>query len=119
VIARFADTSFFLALLIPEDEFHPAAVVLAINWRGLLVTTDFVMVEVANRLSPGHSRGVYSKFFRAISTDARMNILPASRALIDEGTELYNARADKDWSLDRLHLIFSDTATGPHGCFDS
>ena len=96
-MSRFVDTSYFLPLLIPGDQYHAAAVSLASQWRGYKVTTDFVMVEVANHLSPRQSRGVFAKFFRTISGDPRMNILPASRHLIERGTSLYETRGDKDW----------------------
>jgi predicted nucleic acid-binding protein len=49
VIPRFADTSYFLALLIPNDENHAAAVALAAQWREQLVTTsltDCISFEV-------------------------------------------------------------------------
>jgi predicted nucleic acid-binding protein len=98
-MSRFADTSYFLALLIPNDENHAAAVSLAVEWRGLLVTTDFVLLEVGNHLSPPQSRGVFAKFMRAISDEPRMNIIPASRDWIERGIRLYEARLDKGWSL--------------------
>jgi predicted nucleic acid-binding protein len=98
-MARFADTSYFLALLIPNDECHAAAKALSVDWRGSLVTTDFVVIEVGNHLSPQMSRAVFAKFTRAISQEPRMTIIPASRQWIERGLALYEARSDKDWSL--------------------
>ena len=59
--ARFVDTSYFLAILLPNDENHAAAVELA-NWRGSLVTTDQVLVETGNFLAPQRSRRVFAQF---------------------------------------------------------
>ena len=98
-MSRFVDTSYFLALLIPNDENHAAAVAIATEGRELLITTDFVLIEVANHLSPPPSRGVFARFFYAISNEPRMNIVAASREWMRRGTDLYNARSDKGWSL--------------------
>jgi predicted nucleic acid-binding protein len=68
-MSRFADTSYLLALLIPDDQYHVPAVVLATGWRGKLVTTDFVLVEAANHLSPRQSRNVFARFARAIAAE--------------------------------------------------
>lgn len=67
MIARFGDTSYFLALLIPNDESHMAAVQLATDWHGPLVTTDYVLLEAGNHLSPQASRRVFAKFVRTCS----------------------------------------------------
>ena len=66
MMARFADTSYFLALLIPNDENHHTAVELA-HWTGALVTTDWVLVETGNFLAPQQSRVIFSKLVRAYS----------------------------------------------------
>jgi hypothetical protein len=91
-MSRFADTSYFLALLIPNDENHSVAVTLATEWRGSLVTKDFVLMEVGNHLSPPKTRGVFAKFLAAISREPRMNIIPASHEWVTRGTELYDSR---------------------------
>jgi predicted nucleic acid-binding protein len=67
MIARFADTSYWLALLIPNDEKHDRAVELATTWSGPLVTTDWVLVEVGNHLSPPQSRQVFIRFMRSMA----------------------------------------------------
>ena len=98
-MARFADTSYFLALLIPNDVYHNCALRLASEWTGDLMTTDFVLVEVANHLSPRLCRGVFSKLHGLISRDPRMSIVEATREWMDRGRALYDGRRDKDWSL--------------------
>ena len=47
-MAQFADTSYFLALLIANDEKHGAAVALASGSGEAQVTTDWVLMEVGN-----------------------------------------------------------------------
>ena len=98
-MSRFADTSYFLALLIPNDENHAVAVKLAAEWRGALLTTDFVVIEVGNHLSPQRSRGVFARFFRAIAQEPRITVVPSSRQWLDRRLTLYESRPDKNWSL--------------------
>ncbi len=98
MIARFADTSYFLALLIPNDENHAAAVRLS-AWTGPLVTTDWVLVETGNFLAPQQSRRIFTQFVRAMVAEPRITVVPASLKILQRGLELYESRPDKDWSL--------------------
>ncbi|MGC8542277.1 MAG: type II toxin-antitoxin system VapC family toxin [Phycisphaerae bacterium] len=96
--ARFADTSYFLAILVPNDENHAAAVKLA-DWAGRLVTTDWILVETGNFLAPQCSRRVFTQFVRTIVSETRATIVQASSELLTRGIALYESRPDKDWSL--------------------
>ena len=98
-MSRFADTSYFLALLIPNDEYHERAVALAVVWGGPMMTTEFVLIEVGNHLSPRHSRGVFVRFVDAITREARMTLIPSSHEWFQRGLRFYEDRPDKDWSL--------------------
>src|SRR5258708_3911405 len=98
-MARFADTSYFLALLIPNDENHSAAFALARESHKEQVTTDWVLTEVANHLASSRSRGVFIRFLRAIEKDSQMIVVEASRELMQNGLTLYESRLDKNWSL--------------------
>src|ERR1043165_9216749 len=69
--SHFADTSYFLALLIPNDENHPKAVTVANQSRAAIVTTDWVLVEVGNHLSSTRSRGIFSRFLELLKGDSR------------------------------------------------
>jgi predicted nucleic acid-binding protein len=95
----FADTSYFLALLIPADVNHAIARRWAETNRIPLITSEYVLVEVGNYLSPVPARRLFGQFWRALRSDGRMTIVPASSDLMVRGTELYEARLDKPWSL--------------------
>jgi predicted nucleic acid-binding protein len=47
----FADSNFYVALLIARDSNHAKAKAIAQTWTGNVVTTDYVLIEVANHLS--------------------------------------------------------------------
>jgi len=95
----FGDTSYFLALLIAGDENHAAAQEWAARSRNPIVTTEFVVLEVANFLSPPATRGLLAGFLRALYSDARLTLLGASSEQLKQGCDLYLARKDKSWSL--------------------
>jgi len=95
----FGDTSYFLAMLIPSDVNHAAARSWAERNRTPIVTTEYVVVEVGNYLSPEPTRRLFSDFLRALHSDPRITLIPASSELLERGADLYRSRSDKSWSL--------------------
>ena len=95
----FADTSFYGAVLNPRDRWHEEAVRLGRSWRHGVVLTDFILLELANALSPVQSRHVFIEFSRSLRANPRIVIVPASRQLFDAGLGRYAQRPDKSWSL--------------------
>jgi uncharacterized protein len=95
----FADTSYFLALLIPADINHSPARRWSEAHSIPLITSEYVLVEVGNFLSPVPARRLFGQFWRAVHSDSRMTVVPASPSLLTRGSELYEARLDKPWSL--------------------
>jgi len=95
----FADSAFYLAVANPHDELHDAAAVLARDFRGKRVTTDFVLVEVGNFLARSDDRPLFLDLVDRLRASPHTDIVPADRALIDAGLDLYRRRLDKDWSL--------------------
>jgi predicted nucleic acid-binding protein len=57
--AVFADTSFYLALLSTDDEFHDRAVQLSLEMRRPIVVTEFVLLETGNSLSSVNQRRLF------------------------------------------------------------
>jgi len=95
----FADTSFFVALLVPRDSFHAAAVQLMADLTETIVTTDWFLVETANFMARSKTRHRVAGFVRDLQADRRLNIIPASAAAIEAGLSLYERCQDKQWSL--------------------
>ena len=61
--AVFADTSFFLASLNPEDELHGTAITLSRRVTSLRLTTGFILLEVANAMSKAAHRVQFVEFY--------------------------------------------------------
>jgi predicted nucleic acid-binding protein len=99
VSERFADSFVFLAMLNRRDRKHAAAVAALGNSRDRLVTTAWILTELADGLCAARSRGAFVSLEARLKGDSRFTIVPASAQLFDEGLELYRQRPDKDWSL--------------------
>ncbi|MGI8966427.1 MAG: type II toxin-antitoxin system VapC family toxin, partial [Limisphaerales bacterium] len=97
--AVFADTSFFLASLNPDDELHDQAIALSREIIAPRLTTAFVLWEVANAMSRATQRSQFVEFYSRLKEHPRARIIPVSQKLFDRGYELYASRKDKDWSL--------------------
>ncbi len=95
----FADTSFYLALFNPDDDYHAAA------WRWaeatdlFVVITDFVLVELGNSLSETPRRTDFPDLVRHLRNHDKTLVVPATRELFDAGLGPYARRQDKSWSI--------------------
>ena len=109
---RFADTYYFLALLSPEDAGHERATAASRQSRerrDVLVTTAWVLTELADALASSRNRNLFSQTLAAIRADPRFRIVPPTEGLFDRGVELYEKRSDKDWSLtDCISFVVMD-----------
>ena len=96
---QFADSFVFLAILNPRDRRHAAAVEAMNRTSVPLVTTAWVLTELADGLCARNSRGVFLKIEERLRRDGRVTIVGASDELYEAGLGLYRGRPDKDWSL--------------------
>lgn len=69
--AIFAGTHFFIALLSDRDEAHDRAVELGERHAGELVTTAWVLTELANTLSRIKDRGLFGETLEILRNDPR------------------------------------------------
>src|SRR5947209_4787432 len=95
----FADTSFFVAFLSRKDCFHSQARQLMTALQSRMVTTDWIIVEIANFMAKTPLRSSAADLVRRLQANPRMDIVPASAAAIEEGLKLYEQYQDKQWSL--------------------
>jgi predicted nucleic acid-binding protein len=117
----FADTFYYLALLNMEDEAHERAVGLSGTLTAPIVTTAWVLTELANAYSGAAVKTAFLRLLRSLGNDPNCTIIPPSQPLFEKGLELFGQRLDKDWSLTdcisflvmREHGI-TDALTGDH-----
>jgi predicted nucleic acid-binding protein len=94
----FADTFFFLALLTRGSAAHGRAVELNRADRPI-VTTWFVMLELADHLCDSRNRHLFPKVLDAISSDNRFDLVQMDADTLNKAANLYRNRTDKEWSL--------------------
>ncbi len=101
----FIDTVAWIALLNSRDNYHlPAQQVMnqLRQQNTALVTTEFVLLEVADALSNPPIRAQAVKFMDSLLQLPQvpaLQIVPITRSLWLEGWNLYKQRIDKEWGL--------------------
>ena len=99
MIPLFADTSFYIAIVSVRDIAHAKAIAAARAHHGSTVTTEYVLLEVANWLSRADDKPVFLDLHAQLKADPASDIVPVDSAIRDRGLALYETRRDKDWSL--------------------
>ena len=64
-----------------------------------LVTTEFVLIEVANAFCASAWRGKAIKLIEGLRLLPNLRIIEAESSLLSHGWQLYCDRLDKEWSL--------------------
>jgi len=95
----FVDSFYFVACLNREDQHHEKALVYARQPMGRMITTRWVLMEVADALAASACRNKVAAFIAALEADANATIAEASPSLFRRGLELYDKRPDKEWTL--------------------
>lgn len=96
------DTAAWIALVNTRDELHSRAEQTMADLRRrnvALVTTEFVLLEVANALCTSAWRGKAIRLIDGLRSLADLQIVAADTTLLAEGWQLYRSRLDKEWSL--------------------
>lgn len=94
----FADAFYFIALLSDADEHHGDAVALSAK-AAILVTTDYVLLEVADALACTRQRTDVEGFIQFVWSSSQIDVVPGDRDLLEAGLDLFANRRDKQWSL--------------------
>jgi len=98
----FIDTAAWIALANMDDEFHTRATQIMgdlLTQKARLVTTEFVLLEVADALTAPNLRSNTIKFINRLRQAPILQIIPLSEDLLANGWLLYSQRLDKSWGL--------------------
>jgi predicted nucleic acid-binding protein len=93
VNALFADSVYLFALANPRDQHHARAAGFDPCGR-MLVTTRYILVEVADGFSRPSDRSRAIDLIDALETNPNARIIPADEALFREGFDLFRQRPD-------------------------
>jgi len=118
----FADTFYFLALVNALDKAHARAMAFTASYRGKLITTEWVMIELADALAASpQGRAEFLSTRSDLQADTSAIVLPSEQPLLEEGIQRYSQRLDKQWSLtDCISFVVMERAgitealTGDH-----
>ncbi len=98
----FSDTASINALVNTRDQWHQ----IAVEWerqlsveKRQLVTTEFVLIEIADGLAAMKLRQHASRVIDTLQTSSWVDVIPASSTLDARALTLYRNRRDKDWGL--------------------
>ncbi len=95
----FADTFALLAWLNPRDEAHAVVAAYLDGFTGRLLTTEWVLLELADALSAPQARSTAVAFLQAVRVDPLFEVVAYLPAVYQAGFDVFAARPDKDWSL--------------------
>ena len=96
----FADSFYFFALVNRHDPAHAKALTFSQTFTGRLVTTGFVLVELADGCaSTAQRRAVAAEAVSELRNNPDVAIVPFTDQLFEQGMSLYQQRPDKEWSL--------------------
>lgn len=103
--SAFLDTAGWLAMLNTKDGLHTQAITVrdALQKRRVqLLTTEFVLIEVADAFAAPPLRAVTTEVYRGLrqaTTASAIEIISLSEDLLAKGWNLYSQRPDKEWGL--------------------
>ncbi len=95
----FADAFYFLARLNRRDEHHERVVEFSRGFRARLVTSDWILMEVADALAASACRRRVREFIHHLHQNAACEVIPASGELLNRALDMYHQHGDKEWTL--------------------
>jgi predicted nucleic acid-binding protein len=95
----FADTAFWIALVVKQDQYHERAREWSVRLSGRITTTLAVLLETANALARPAWRAHGIALLDHIQQRSDVSVLELDPDLWRRGWELYRTRPDKGWSL--------------------
>ncbi len=98
----FVDTAYIYALFNKRDQWDEKA----LEWQqkiarvnSALLTTQFILTEIADGLSQLKSRQNAANIIHALEDSEIVEVIPATSELFRKGLNFYESRTDKSWGL--------------------
>jgi uncharacterized protein len=95
----FLDTSYLLALIRKKDARHEVALTASAIHDGPFITTDLVLVELANCLSQPPYRATAAAIIEKIRSDKNTKVVPFDSEGMQQALAMYKGHSDKAWGL--------------------
>ena len=99
MIACFADTAYFIALVSPNDFAHAEARSHAASSDRAIVTTSAVLNELGNHFAKPPNRTIFTSFVDSLRANSSFTLVHVDERLFDSGLNLYRQRNDSSGLL--------------------
>jgi len=108
-MTSFMDAFALIAWLDTREANHARVAAHLGTYAGRFVTTEWILMELADAFSPSRLRGYAVEFLKGIRTNKNFAIVPFDAEVYDAGFDLYSQRPDKNWSLtDCISFVVMD-----------
>lgn len=98
-MTAFVDTFAFIAWMHEDDASYNLVSEYIEAFTGQLVTTEWVLVELADALSHPSARASAVELIEFVRDEPQYEIVPYDMEVFDAGFDLFAKRPDKEWSL--------------------
>ncbi len=112
----FADTVFWVGLVVKQDQYHDLARQWSLRVTGRITTTAAVLTETANTLARPGWRAYAVALIDHLLQRPDVEVVPLSPELWRRGWDLYRDRPDKAWSLKGTDKTGPATRHRASGC---
>ncbi len=95
----FLDSGYLIALIRKRDMCHAAALEASELYTGPFLTTDLILVELANSLSKPPYRKTVVTVIEKIQADNDTTVVPFASEGMSKAFSLFKRRGDKTWGI--------------------
>ena len=95
----FMDTYGLIAWINTRDEGHQRVKAYLESYSGSIVTTEWILLEFADAFSLSSAKKFAIEAIQRIHRQPMFQVVGFEPSVYQAGFDLYQARADKDWSL--------------------
>jgi len=95
----FVDTYALIAWLNPRDAAHLNMAAYLASFSGQMLTTEWVLMELADALCATEARSTVAAFLQAVRVDPLFEVVGYVPRVYEAGFKLFASRPDKSWSL--------------------
>jgi uncharacterized protein len=95
----FLDSGYLIALIRKKDAFHATALKASELYAGPFLTTDLILLELANSLSKPPYRKIVITVIEKIQTNINTQVVPFSVDGMSKAFSLFKNHQDKTWGL--------------------
>jgi len=105
----FLDTGYLIALVNKRDNFHNIAVEASKKFQGPFITTQLILVELANSLCLPRQKPLAVNILEKMQQDPLTTIVALSSDRFEKAFSLFKKRSDKAWGfIDCFSFIVMD-----------